>query len=122
MTTSKSLALIALLSPLGALAVPCHEASLKTLDKMTGRVGILKIPVGTSKPFGTLMIKVNACEQSTDTEVPEMKVFLEVHETKNKENTESPLLFSRWMFGSSPSVSALEHPIYDIWVDLPQTA
>ena len=25
-------------------------------------------------------------------------------------------LFSGWMFASSPAVSALEHPVYDIWV------
>jgi hypothetical protein len=25
-------------------------------------------------------------------------------------------LFAGWMFASSPAVSALEHPVYDIWV------
>jgi hypothetical protein len=26
------------------------------------------------------------------------------------------LLFSGWMFASTPGLSALEHPVYDIWV------
>ncbi len=40
-------------------------------------------------------------------------------------------VFKGWMFASNPSVSALEHPVYDIWVkdvsgeefdgDIPQT-
>ena len=25
-------------------------------------------------------------------------------------------LFSGWMFASSPALSALEHPVYDVWV------
>jgi hypothetical protein len=26
------------------------------------------------------------------------------------------LIFSGWMFAQSPALSALEHPVYDIWV------
>ena len=26
------------------------------------------------------------------------------------------VLFSGWMFASSPALSALEHPVYDVWV------
>lgn len=122
MTMIKVLLLVGFFFPYKSLAIPCHEASLKTLDKMTGRVGTLKVPIGTSKSFETLMITVQACEQSTDTEAPEMKVFLEIYETKSKDSKEPKCLFSSWMFGSNPSVSALEHPIYDVWVDLRQTA
>jgi hypothetical protein len=25
-------------------------------------------------------------------------------------------LFTGWMFASSPALSALEHPVYDLWV------
>ncbi|MEE9208857.1 MAG: DUF2155 domain-containing protein, partial [Kiloniellales bacterium] len=25
-------------------------------------------------------------------------------------------VFSGWMFASSPAVSAMEHPVYDVWV------
>ena len=31
-------------------------------------------------------------------------------------------LFSGWMFASSPAVSALEHPVYDVWVTDCKTA
>ena len=29
---------------------------------------------------------------------------------------EAPVVFSGWMYASSPGLSALEHPVYDIWV------
>ena len=29
---------------------------------------------------------------------------------------EPNLVFSGWMFSSSPPLNALEHPVYDIWV------
>ena len=29
---------------------------------------------------------------------------------------DNPKLFSGWMFASSPGLSALEHPVYDVWV------
>ena len=28
----------------------------------------------------------------------------------------SPRIFAGWMFASSPALSALEHPVYDVWV------
>jgi hypothetical protein len=108
-----------LLVPFFGQAVPCKEVSLKTLDKVTGRTNTLKMMVGEEKQFGTLTIRMQACDQSKDTEIPEMTAFLEVHETKDGKAHQ---LFSSWMFGSSPSVSSLEHPIYDVWIDLPQIA
>jgi len=33
------------------------------------------------------------------------------HDIKNKK------LFSGWMLKSLPSISAIEHPIYDIWIN-----
>jgi hypothetical protein len=44
----------------------------------------------------------------------EAAAFLQISEVKQGEPTE--LLFSGWMFASSPALSALEHPIYDVVV------
>ena len=33
-----------------------------------------------------------------------------------QEAADEELLFSGWMFASSPGLSALEHPVYDVWV------
>ncbi|MCP4923621.1 MAG: DUF2155 domain-containing protein, partial [bacterium] len=34
---------------------------------------------------------------------------------ENPSEAPNDLLFSSWMFASSPASSALEHPVYDIW-------
>ena len=47
-------------------------------------------------------------------EPPESATFLEIQEAHPDEAVEA--LFSGWMFASSPALSALEHPVYDVWV------
>lgn len=98
-------------------AVPTVEkpvAILRALDKVTARVE--EIEVQTEKPykFGTIFITVHSCRVTTPEEQPEAAAFLDVSEFKAGEG-ETPV-FKGWMFASSPSLSAMQHPIYDIWV------
>lgn len=86
---------------------------LRGLDKVTGRVHDLEVAVGDTIQFGTLEITVRYCDQKPPEEIPETAAFLEVRE---KKDGEEKLLFSSWMYASSPSISALEHPVYDVWV------
>jgi hypothetical protein len=90
------------------------SALLQGLDKITGRVSKLTVPVGSSIRFGTLDVTVRACRKAEPVEPPESAAFLEV--TDNKANGTRVALFSGWMFASSPGLSALEHPTYDVWV------
>lgn len=89
-------------------------AVLRALDKVTARVE--EIEVQTEKPynFGTVFITVHTCRVTAPEEQPETAAFLEVSEIKPGE-TETPV-FKGWMFASSPALSAMEHPIYDLWV------
>lgn len=89
-------------------------AVLRALDKVTARVD--EIEVQTEKPykFGTIFITVHSCRVTTPEEQPETAAFLAVTEFKPGE-TESQI-FKGWMFASSPALSAMEHPIYDLWV------
>ena len=63
---------------------------------------------------GALEITVRACDKRPPEEPPESAAYLEIVE--RKVNEEPKTVFSGWMFASSPAVSALEHPVYDIWV------
>ena len=47
-------------------------------------------------------------------EPPESAVFVEIVDVRP--DSPSVPLFTGWMFASSPAVSALEHPVYDVWV------
>jgi hypothetical protein len=89
-------------------------AVLQGMDKVTGRVMPIEAPVGTSVHFGTLEIIVRTCHKRPPEETPETAAFLDIWEVKNGEAAAS--LFRGWMFASSPALSALDHPVYDIWV------
>lgn len=89
---------------------------LRTIDKLSARTHTFDIPVGKTVKFGdSLFIKVQSCRKSAPIEQPESAAFLQIWERQPYED-ESKWVFSGWMFASSPSISALQHPIYDVWV------
>jgi hypothetical protein len=87
-------------------------AVLQGLDKVAARVSQIEAPVGTSVNFGTLSILVRDCEMSPPEDPPNNAAFLQIYETPLGEATKR--LFSGWMFSSSPALSELEHPVYDV--------
>ena len=89
-------------------------AVLQGLDKITARVSTIEAPIDDSTPFGSLWITPRACDKRPPVEPPESAAFLEISDVKPGE--EPVDLFSGWMFASSPALSALEHPVYDVWV------
>ena len=89
-------------------------AVLQGLNKVTARVSTIEAPLDRPVTFGTLEIVVRACHETPPEEPPESAAFLEVREVKPGEPGET--LFTGWMFASGPALSALEHPVYDIWV------
>ena len=92
--------------------IPEPLALMQGLDKISARVSQFEAPVGTSVRFGTLSVVVRDCERSPPEERPENAAFVEVYETRPGEARTR--LFSGWMFSSSPALSALEHPVYDV--------
>ncbi len=89
-------------------------AVLQGLDKTTARVSTVEAPVGGVARFGTLEIAARACAKKPPTEPPESAAYLEIVDVR----PDSPAVevFAGWMFASSPAISALEHPVYDVWV------
>ena len=87
-------------------------ALLQGLDKITARVSKFEAPVGTPVRFGTLSIRVRDCEKNPPEEEPESAAFLEIDEARPGEA--NLRVFSGWMFASSPALSALEQPVYDV--------
>ena len=87
-------------------------AVLQGLDKITARVSRFDAAVGQTVRFGTLSIIVRDCEKSTPEERPENAAFIQIYE--NRPGEKSVRRFSGWMFSSSPALSALENPVYDI--------
>lgn len=100
--------------PSNQLVVAVPVAVLQGLDKITGRIRTIEAPIDQKLRFGTLEIVARHCAKRPPEEPPESTAFLEIRDLKPDE--EPKTAFIGWMFASSPAVSALEHPVYDVWV------
>lgn len=119
-------ALGALLVILAVLFVVCRAASaraemldfpvvkLRALDKVSAHTMTFEATVGSIVKFGPLYIKTQSCRKAPPTEKPEAASFLQVWEVTEK--GKSQWVFSGWMFSSSPALSSMDHPVYDVWV------
>lgn len=87
---------------------------LQGLDKVSARTSSIEVPLDGSASFGTLTIRARQCITAPPDEKPETSAFLEIADTPPGQDAVP--LFSGWMFASSPALSALEHPVYDVWV------
>lgn len=104
----------ALLAATPVQAYPGDKVIMQGLDKVTARVSTFEIGLEEEVGFGTLRIRLRACDRTPPEEPPESTAFLEIIEVRPDESPET--LFTGWMFASSPGLSALEHPVYDVWV------
>lgn len=109
-----------------------ETATLRALDKITGRSTDIAVEVGAPEVFGSLNVELKACYQTPPELPPESAAYLTIHSTQAVQvesmedsvdassvetvSEDNPRLFSGWMFASSPGLSALEHPVYDVWV------
>lgn len=118
------------------------SVTIRALDKITAQYTDLIIEINQSSDFGLLSITPRTCDKRPPQEFPEVTAFLEIvsaelEETSSDEVADLPavetvestvgdqpvrddlpddMLFSGWMFASSPALNALQHPVYDVWV------
>ncbi len=88
-------------------------ASFKLLNKTTNKVTTKDILVNSKISWETLNIEVLYCGSTPPTEIPEDYVLIDVYDTINNENNN---IYKGWMISSSPDVTPLENPIYDLWL------
>jgi hypothetical protein len=72
---------------------------------------VLIVKVGGSAQFGSLSIQVKACVIRPPDQPADAAAFLVVTDSHDE-----PSDFSGWMLRSDPSLSMLEHPLYDLRV------
>jgi hypothetical protein len=90
------------------------EVTILALDKITAKSYKHKIKIGDSIVFGRITILPLFCWKTLPGEIPENKALLKVTEKFIDKDDEE--LFYGWMFSSSPGLSSLEHPMYDITI------
>ena len=88
-------------------------ALLTLLNKTTNKVSTKEILVNSKVNWQTLNIEVLYCASTPPTEVPEDYVLIDVYDILNQEKIN---IYKGWMISSSPDVTPLENPIYDLWL------
>ncbi|MBI4031121.1 MAG: DUF2155 domain-containing protein [Proteobacteria bacterium] len=88
---------------------------LQSLDKITARTMVFEARVGSAIKFGPIYIKIQSCRKAPPIEKPEAAAFLQIWENVPPDS-KAQWIFSGWMFASSPALSAMDHPVYDVWV------
>ncbi|MEM6906168.1 MAG: DUF2155 domain-containing protein, partial [Pseudomonadota bacterium] len=87
--------------------------TLRFLDKMTGRIETVEVETSSERLLGTrIRVRADACRSPEAGEAGGDIAFLKIWDTRQVEEP----AFSGWMFAESPSLSALDHPRYDVWV------
>ena len=110
----KHLALLLALAGGPALAQDFGAAEggvLRWLDKLTGQTGDMELARGQSATNGRLTIQLDDCRYPADDPAADAQAHLTVMDATRKDP-----VFSGWMLASSPALSALDHPRYDVWV------
>ena len=97
-----------------AANIETNMARMQAMDKITGRVSEIDVPVNGEAKFGTFSVVVRRCVTRSPEETPENTAFVDVVDNYN---TDDPInIFKGWMFSSTPALNAVEHPIYDVWL------
>ena len=87
-------------------------ATISLLNKITAEVKTINVKLKENYIYEELKIYAIDCYNSNPLEKAETAVYLNIYIEKTMEK-----IFNGWMVKSLPSISSMEHPIYDLWVD-----
>ena len=85
---------------------------ISILNKITANVSQVKLHLKENYFHDELRVYPIYCKINNPNERPEVSVYLNIYDKKNNDK-----LFAGWMLKTLPSVSSLEHPLYDIWIN-----
>lgn len=97
-----------------AAEISTNAALMQAMDKVTGRVNKITVPVNSKVTYGDFSLVLRACKKRPAEETPENFAFIDVTDKSFGENEYN--IFRGWVVSSTPGISAIEHPIYDIWL------
>ena len=99
-----------------ALAQPIENpvGTFRGLDKITGRIISFDVYMNETVQFGALRVTPRACHTQPPTEEPNTMAFVEVDEITL--DSKIRRIFTGWMFAASPALNAVDHAVYDVWL------
>lgn len=92
-------------------AIQGVAADLRVLDKVTGSVMDVSMPVGTTKQLGLLSVNLQECRAPRSNPNGDAYALLVI-----KYRDQAAPAFQGWMIASAPALNAMDHPRYDVWV------
>ncbi|WP_319529169.1 DUF2155 domain-containing protein [uncultured Cohaesibacter sp.] len=102
-------------SPANAQRVDNQVTVFSGLDKITGRIIQFDVYINETVQFGALQVTPRACHTRPETERQQVTAFVEVDEITLERKVRR--IFTGWMFASSPGLNAVEHGVYDVWLE-----
>lgn len=94
--------------------IETNSAIMQSMDKITGRVKKITVPVNSKISYGDFSLVLRACKKRPAEETPENFAFVDVADKSFGDNEYN--IFRGWMVSSTPGINAIEHPIYDVWL------
>jgi hypothetical protein len=85
-------------------------ALLRALDKITGVVTDFEIASGQTVEIGNLTVTLGDCRYPVANPAGDAFVLVSVRTIATE-----TAIFEGWLIASSPALSALDHPRYDLW-------
>ncbi|AXQ93483.1 DUF2155 domain-containing protein [Cereibacter azotoformans] len=86
-------------------------ALLRWLDKMSGETADAELMRGQSAVSGHLTIELDECRYPAGDPASDAFAHLTIRDSRAAEP-----VFDGWMIASSPALSSLDHPRYDVWL------
>ncbi|MBW0364633.1 DUF2155 domain-containing protein [Ensifer adhaerens] len=109
-----ALPLVASAEAVDAARLSNAVAVFSGIDKITGRITTFDVYIGETVQFGALQVTPRVCYSRDDTEAQKITTFVEVEEITLDRKIRR--IFTGWMFADSPGLNAVEHPVYDVWL------
>jgi hypothetical protein len=108
-------AILSMVTAADAARITNPVAVFSGIDKITGRITTFDVYIGETVQFGALQVTPRVCYSRDDTEAPKTDTFVEVDEITLDRKIRR--IFTGWMFADSPGLNAVEHPVYDVWLN-----
>lgn len=102
--------------PLVTTGTPLAErvAVLGILNKRNGESREIALKPGQAMRVGDIIVRLRACETTAPWEDQKLTGAFVQTDVRNRDGTWRRV-FSGWLYKESPSLNAVEDPIYDVW-------
>jgi hypothetical protein len=90
--------------------IEIDSVNIQILDKISGKVYRVTIKLNSKQNFRSIGLELKRCFKNSPEDDKEISAFVQITEN-------GKIIFSNWLFASSPSINLFSHPMYDIRIE-----